>query len=85
MPESVVDAQGKIKIKRSSSVICANIRGVRNQFDCVLATEISRSDSECTGGSDWAKTYLYKSICRGQLHFNTIPVKKEGKKNGLNI
>lgn len=75
----------KKKASKLHMVICAKIRGVRKQFDCAFATEVSRSDSECTWGSDWARPIYTKALCRGRLHFNTIPVKKEGKKNGLNI
>lgn len=61
-------------------VIFAKIRGVRMTFDCVFATEVSRSSSECTQGSDWTRAIYAKALCRVQLHFNTIPVKRKGKK-----
>lgn len=72
--------RGKKRELKLHLVICAKIRGVGKQFDCVLATEVSRSDSECTWGSDWTRPVYAKALCRGELHFNTIPVKKEGEK-----
>jgi len=75
---------GKRELKLHLAV-CAKVRGVGKQFGCIFATEVSRADSECTQGSDWARPIYTKALCRGRLHFNTTPVKKEGKKKGLNI
>lgn len=80
MPESVDNVQGGGKEPKLHLVTFAKIRGVRKRFDCVFTTEVSRSNSECTRGSDWARAINAKALCRVQLHFNTIPVKRKGKK-----
>lgn len=84
MPESVDNVQGKKREPRLHLVICGKTRGVKKQF--VWFWLLKSVDLTLNAHKDQIGQALFmqKALCRGQLHFNTVPVKKEGK-NGLSI
>lgn len=65
-------------------LICGKIGGVKKHFVwfCLLkSADLTLHEHKDQIGQ---VLLMQKALCRGQLHFNTIPVKEEGK-NGLRI
>lgn len=77
-------ARGKKRELKLHSVICGKTRGVEKRF--VWFWLLKSADLILLEHKDQIGQVVFrqKALCRGQLHFNTIPVKEEGK-NGLSI
>lgn len=77
MPESVDNVEGKKRELKLHLVICGKTRGVKKQFVwfSLLKSAALNAHKDQIG----QVLFMQKALCRGELHFNTIPVKKEGK------
>lgn len=84
MPESADNVQGEKREPELHLVICGKTRGVKKQFLCFWLLKSADLTLHAYKDQTGQVLFMQKALCRGQLHFNIIPVKKEGK-NGLSI